>query len=529
VEPVYFNRELSWLAFNERVLAQAKDPHCPLLERMNFLAYVSSNLDEFFEIRVSGLIHQQHSANYFASSFDGLSIRDQLKQIHANTERMVKEQYECWQHDLVPALEKEGIFFKNEASLSQKEKDWLQRYFEREIFPILTPLAIDPAHPFPQLGNKTLNILFSLKPPPAARENLAVFGNSFNADLQRAIVPIPRILPRLIRIETCLNTYQYIFLTDVICLFWDRLFPGYALDGAWPFRITRNSDLSFDEEECCNLLQTIEEELKKRVKGYAVRLEIKDGVPHNILQELVHAINVPAKQVYKIPGPINLQRLLSVYNAIQKPHLKFEHFSGHYSPISNFFDALSQGDILLHHPYDSFKTVIDFVQAAAHDPQVYAIKMTLYRAGEDSPIVDALREASRLGKQVTVLIELKARFDEANNIQWARKLEQEGVHVVYGLVGLKTHCKCCLIVRSENGHLKRYVHLGTGNYNPRTAKTYTDISVLTAHEAITEEVAQLFNALTGLPHQPQFEYLSVAPFTLHNNLPGLTLDRERDA
>jgi len=503
-KPIYFNRELSWLAFNQRVLQQAYSPEYPLLERMRYLSFVSTNLDEFFEIRVSGLIQQVDSGASY-KSIDGLDAKQQLHAIIETTNKLVSEQYECWERALAPALKEEGIVFKTNKDFTPKELSWLETYFEKQIYPVLTPLAIDPAHPFPQLINKGLNILAWLS-NPATEERERIM----------AVIPVPRILPRVIHIE---ETSSYVFLSDILRAFADRLFPGYTVEGAWEFRITRNSDLYFDEEEVENLLQKIEEELYKIRRGAAVRLEIRRDVDDGFLEQLLRAIHLQKEYVFRINGPLNLMRLFSAYDMIDRPDLKFPAFTPYLPAVlanaEVIFSAIAKEDILLHHPYESFAPVIDFVQQAARDPQVFAIKQTLYRTSGGSPIVEALKEASRNGKQVTVLVELKARFDEANNISWARQLEEVGVHVVYGLVGLKTHCKCCLVVRREGNDLVRYAHLGTGNYNVKTARSYTDLSLLTARQEITDEVADLFNTLTGFALAPYFQKLIVSPFNYH--------------
>ncbi|MEO0510481.1 MAG: polyphosphate kinase 1 [Verrucomicrobiota bacterium] len=508
----YFNRELSWLAFNRRVLEQAESKDYPLLERMKYLAFVSSNLDEFFEIRVAGLM-QQVKSGVIERGPDGLGPKEQLRRIQNITKRLVTDQYDCWQKQIVPGLAKERVIFSDFDKLTRNEKKWVEQYFEEQVFPVLTPLAIDPAHPFPQLTNKALYILASIDDP----ETRII-------ERLMAIIPVPRVLPRVVRIEAPRRGKPdvYIFLSDIIQRYVKRLFPGYRVRSAVPFRITRNSDLYIDEEEVENLLRKIEEELMNVHKGAAVRLEIAKGADPVLLQELLDAIDLKPENVYTIEGTINPLRLMSAYDLIDRPDLKFPPHTpfvpkqlGHHEHI---FESIGQKDFLLHHPYDSFQPFIDFLQQAAQDPNVFAIKQTLYRTSGDSPIVQALMDASRNGKQVTVLVEIKARFDEANNIQWARQLEDVGVHVVYGLVGLKTHCKCCMVVRREKGKLKRYVHLGTGNYNPKTAKLYTDISYFTTKKEITTEVAGLFNTLTGFSLTPSFKKLLVAPFTLHNQI-----------
>ena len=508
----YFNRELSWLAFNRRVLEQAESEDYPLLERLRFLAFVSSNLDEFFEIRVAGLM-QQVNSGVIERGPDGLGPKEQLRRIHSIAKRLVGDQYECWHKQIVPGLEKSGVLFCKHEDLTRNEKRWVNDYFEEQVFPVLTPLAIDPAHPFPQLTNKALYILASIDDPKTRM-----------IERLMAIIPVPRILPRIVRVGVPRRGHPevYIFLSDIIQRYVQKLFPGYRVQSAVPFRITRNSDLYIDEEEVENLLKTIQEELMKMHKGAAVRLEIGKGAESMLLQELLDAIDLQPENVFTIDGPINPLRLMSAYDLIDRPDLKFSpqipFITKELEVPERLFEQISRRDFLLHHPYDSFQPFIDFLNEAARDPKVFAIKQTLYRTSGDSPIVEALMEASRNGKQVTVLVEIKARFDEANNIQWARQLEDVGVHVVYGLVGLKTHCKTCLVVRREGTRLKRYAHLGTGNYNPKTARLYTDLSFFTTREDITEEVAGLFNTLTGFSLTPSFEKLLVAPFTLHSTI-----------
>ena len=508
----YFNRELSWLSFNHRVLDQALNDEYPLLERLRYLGFSSSNLDEFFEIRVAGLL-QEADSGLSEYSLDGRTPKEQLKEINKATRSLVTGQYECWQKHIVPGLRKEGIIFKNKSELDPEERTWLDSYFSKEIYPVLTPLALDFAHPFPQLTNKGLNILVQLEDPSTKdAENLIL-----------AIIPVPRILPRVIPIELTPGKHTcYIFLSDILRDYAAQLFPGYKLKGAWEFRITRNSDLYIDEEEVENLLYKIEEELYNMRRGAAVRLEINHAVAAEPLKKLLSLLKLKDEYIYLIDGPLNLMRLLSAYSTIDRPDLKFKPHAAYTPPGLNdptqIFQNLRTEDYLLHHPYDSFSPVVDFIQQAAIDPKVFAIKQTLYRTSGESSIIEALKEASRNGKQVTALIELKARFDEALNIKWAKELEEEGVHVVYGITGLKTHCKCCLIVRQESNGLKRYAHLGTGNYNAKTAKTYTDLSLFTSNTEITDEVASLFNTLTGFARSPEFKHLLVAPFNLHSRL-----------
>jgi polyphosphate kinase len=507
----FFNRELSWLSFNRRVLEQAMNPKYPLLERVRYLGFVSSNLDEFFEIRVAGLIQQVESGVALETGPDGLSPAEQLKRIREVTLQLVKEQYRCWHEILSPELAKEHIYFRTFSQLSQKEESWASEYFETEIYPVLTPLAIDPAHPFPSLLNKSLNILVELQNPEEGNSSLM------------AIIPVPRILPRIVKIQDSEDP-------GVVCLligsfvknYAHKLFPGHKVISTQAFRVTRNSDLYIDEEEVENLLNTIEEELHKLKKGDAVRLEIEKTVPKYQLKRLLKAHGLGGENVYLVEGPINLMRMTAICELVNNSKLQFTPYTP-YTPHSLTttalsFDILRKDDFLLHHPFDSFQPFIDFLNMASVDPKVFAIKQTLYRTSGDSPIVDALMKASMNGKQVTALIEIKARFDEENNIHWAKRLEEAGVHVVYGLVGLKTHCKCCLVVRRDQDGMHRYAHIGTGNYNQKTARLYTDLSYMTADPAITWDVATLFNTLTGFSRKPEFNKLLVAPFNLHKTL-----------
>jgi polyphosphate kinase len=505
---VFANREQSWLAFNRRVLDQARNPANPLLERVKFLAIVSSNLDEFFEIRVAGLMQQADSESS-GLSIDGLTPREQLRRVHKSVSELVADQYECWHRELVPQLDKVGIQFRTAGQLDDADLAWVKNHFETQVLPVLTPLAVDQAHPFPLLGNKTLNVMVSLDhPETAGQEKLMI------------ILPVPRSLPRIVQIAPTLDRpLRHIFLSEIVKLCAGRLFPGYAVQDAHAFRVTRNSDLYIDEEESENLLKKIEEELRNLRRGAAVRLEIEAGVDAELLTTLCSHLAIPQEHAIQLTGPLNLFRLMSLYEMNDRPDLKFPPYvpadPTKLLPHKSIFDLLRERDVMLHHPYESFTPVVEFVEQAARDPGVLAIKQTLYRTSGDSPIVRALIDASLAGKQVTALVELMARFDEANNIKWARELEEAGVHVVYGLVGHKTHCKCCLVVRREGDVLRRYIHLGTGNYNPKTARLYTDISLLTCREHLAAEVAQLFNTLTGLGRTPEFKHLLVAPFNLH--------------
>jgi polyphosphate kinase len=505
---IFANREQSWLAFNRRVLDQARNLANPLLERVKFLAIVSSNLDEFFEIRVAGVM-QQADSEAGGVSLDGLTPREQLKRIYREVNALVADQYACWHKELIPLLAEEDILFRNGAQLDEKERKWVRNYFEMQVLPVLTPLAIDQAHPFPLLGNKTMNVLVSLELPEAS-----------GSEKLMALVPVPRSLPRIVPIAPEEDgPRRHMFLSEIIKLHVKQLFTGYKVRDAHAFRVTRNSDLYIDEEEAENLLKKIEEELRNLRRGAAVRLEIEEGVDEEMFQALCRHVEIDPAHAFRLQGPLNLLRLMSLHEIIDRPDLKFAPFtpadSSALAAHRSVFDAVRERDLLFHHPYESFAPVVEFIEQAARDPHVLAIKQTLYRTSGDSPIVRALIDAALAGKQVTALVELMARFDEANNIKWARELEEAGVHVVYGLVGHKTHCKCCLIVRREGRELRRYVHLGTGNYNPKTARLYSDISLITCRDHLAAEVAELFNTLTGHGRTPEFKHLCVAPFNLH--------------
>ena len=490
-----FNRELSWLSFDRRVLELAEDDSVPLLERVRFLSIVSSNLDEFFEIRVAGIMQQQESASHPAT-------KEFLADVLTRARALVDDQQRCWKQKLLPALSQHGVEVLAREQLGDVARAELSPRFDRDILPALTPLAIDPSHPFPVLTNKGLYLLALLRDPASG-------------ELRRAVVPVPRILPRIMALA---DRKSFTFLSHVIQLFIHRLFPGLELQGSWAFRITRNSDLYVDEEEAGNLLEAIEEEIRNLRKGAPVRLEIEADVPGGELQWLLDSIGLSSDNAFLIPGPVNMLRLGSLIDMIGRPELLYPGFvsvvPAECADPSKLYERISEQDIILHHPYESFSPVVDFIRQAARDENVVAIKLTLYRTSGDSPVVEALKEAARNGKQVTALVELRARFDELNNIEWARQLEEAGAHVVYGLAGLKTHCKACLVVRQEKDGLRRYAHLGTGNYNPKTARIYTDFSLLTCNEEITADVGLLFNVLTGNLAGPKFKHLLVAPFDL---------------
>lgn len=513
---LFINRELSWLEFNARVLEEAQDQSQPLLERLKFLCIFSSNLDEFFEIRVAG-IKQQIENRTSDPGPDGLSASQIFSNIQKRARALVTEQYRLWNEEIVPSLAKEGINFVRIDDLKAQDKVWARKYFVQEVFPVLTPLAIDASHPFPQILNQAHYLIVKLR------------KSGRNGDEMHAIVQLPDILPRLVSLpskkEIHHREHNFIFLSKLVKKYVSELFPGLKVEGAYSFRVTRNSDLYIDDEEAENLLRTIESNLRKRSKGNAVRLEVQIECPAEIEQFLLDNLRLEQMDLYKVHGPINMQHLMQLATDDQFALLRdrpfYPSFDLDLPPGAEAFGILRNEDILLHHPYESFESVVDFITQAAQDPAVLAIKMTVYRTSGDSPIVKALIAAANNGKQVTALVELKARFDEANNIQWAKLLEEAGVHVVYGVVGLKVHCKCLLIVRRDADGIRRYAHLGTGNYHPKTARIYTDLSILTSSEAICSEVAQLFNSLTGSSDYPDFKKLLVAPFDLSDKLCAL--------
>ncbi len=506
-----FNRELSWLSFDRRVLELAEDDSVPLLERVRFLSIASSNLDEFFEIRVAGVMQQEESGSHPAT-------REFLTDVLGKARKLVEAEQACWKDQLLPALAAQGINFKSREQLNEADRAELSPRFDTDVFSALTPLAIDPSHPFPVLTNKGLYLLVLLRDPT-------------DGEIRRAVVPIPRVLPRVLTVGQG-AAQSFTLLSHVIQLFIHRLFPGLELQGSWAFRITRNSDLYVDEEEAGNLLEAIEEEIRNLRKGAPVRLEIEGDVPEGEMLWLLKSIGLSSDNAFRVAGPVNLLRLGSLVDLIHRPDLLYPTFvpalPAEFVDPSKLFARIAQQDLLLHHPYESFTPVVDFIRQASRDDSVVAIKLTLYRTSGDSPVVEALKEAARNGKQVTALVELRARFDELNNIEWARQLEEAGAHVVYGLGGLKTHCKACLVIRQEKGGLRRYAHLGTGNYNPKTARIYTDFSMFTADSEFTADVGLLFNVLTGNLGRPKFKHLLIAPFDLSRRIVDL-IDAETSA
>jgi polyphosphate kinase len=517
----FLNRELSWLEFNQRVLDEARDPANPLLERVKFFCISGSNLDEFFEVRVAG-IKQQMESDVAERSVDGLTPGECFQAVTRRVRRMVEDQYRCWREELTPALERAGIRFLAFEQLDAAGRLWVERFYHSQVRPVLTPLGIDPAHPFPQLLNKSLNLIVRLE-----------ITQRGVTQRRLAVVQVPRILPRLVQLPAPAGRRHYLLLGRLIGAYLGDLFPGTRLLGHWLFRVTRNSELYIDEEESGNLLKAVENEVHNRRKGAAVRLEVAHDCPADIRDVLLETLGLTADDLYAIEGPINPARLMTLCDGEHPPELRDPPFlapvAAPLRAATDLFAVVRERDVLLHHPYENFSSVVDFLQQAATDPAVLAIKQTLYRTGGDRRIIGALMEAVKNGKQVTAVVELKARFDEANNIQWARQLEEAGVHVVYGLVGYKIHCKLCLVVRHEGDAIRRYVHLGTGNYNPATARIYTDLGLLTARPDLAAEVGDLFNLLTGICQFQGTQKLLVAPFNLHERISDLILRETANA
>jgi polyphosphate kinase len=514
----FINRELSWLEFNRRVLEEAQDKTQPLIERVKFLSIFSSNLDEFFEIRVAG-VKQQIESETSDIGPDGLSPTETFTRIQRAVREMIPTEYAIWNEELMPELARNGIRIQAIDQLNVKRGAWAKKFFLEEVFPLLTPLAVDASHPFPQLLNKSHNLFVRAK-------------TKRRGEPLHAIVQVPRVLSRLIALpRTADEPWTYIYLASLIKHNIADLFPGLILDGVHAFRVTRNSDLYIDDEEAENLLRTIEQELRRSSRGNAVRLEVEADCPREFLELLLEFFDLNDEDAYKVNGPLSMTHLLPLVTNDAFAKLKDRPFQPSLDPAlppdADVFEVLRKQDVLLHHPYDSFDPIVELIERAAQDKQVLAIKITLYRTSGDSPIVEALIDAAAAGKQVTAIVELRARFDEAVNIQWARRLEEAGAHVIYGVVGLKTHCKMLLIVRRDSDRLRHYVHLGTGNYHPRTARTYTDFSYLTANAELTEEVSIVFNTLTGLAGYPGLKKLMVAPFDLKERLIGM-IERERD-
>ncbi len=515
------NRELSWLEFNKRVLDEACDPAVPLAERLKFQGIVSSNLDEFFMVRVAGLKHLV-AGGVTESRAGGLSPREQLAAIRERVHEMVNRQYRNWRDELEPGLaQRAGLAILRPHQLSAEQKAVLHSQFARRVWPVLTPLAVDQGHPFPVLRNRSLNLAILLhKQQQRVARRRRIF----------AVVQVPSVLNRLVEVPaTPPHKAAFLLLEDWIAMQAGDLFPGFRVVACSPFRVTRDFDLLIDEDEADDLLTTIQRELRRRERGKAVRLEVAHDAPADLLTFLRAALRLERDDIYPINGPLHLSDLAPLYGREELHDLKDESFVPQPTPAlheRDLFRVIAERDVLLHHPYESFDPVVDFVSEAADDPQVLAIKQTLYRTSADSPIVRALARAAENGKQVTALIELKARFDEGRNIAWARLLEESGVHVVYGVVGLKTHCKVSLVVRREGDIIRRYVHLSTGNYNPATARQYVDVSYFTAREAFANDAGALFNLLTGYSAPPSWQRFAVAPIGLAERLIEL-IERER--
>jgi polyphosphate kinase len=506
----FLNRELGQLEFNRRVLAQAEDAAIPLLERLKYLCIVSSNLDEFFEIRVAGLM-EQIKLGAIAASADGLTARQTLQLVRDQAHQLIERQYHLFNTDVIPALAVQGIKFLRRTQWTAAQEAWVKDFFFREVMPVLTPIGLDPAHPFPRVLNKSLNFTVELQGKDA-----------FGRNSTRAIVQAPRVVPRTIlmppEISGC--EHGFVFLSSILHAHVGELFSGMEVLGCFQFRVTRNSNLFVDEEEVKNLRLSLQGELPQRHFGDAVRLEIADNCPPQIAELLLKEFNLAPEDLYRVHGPVNLVRLMEIPDQVTRDDLKFPSFAPSVPGVlqkkgSDMFKVMRKSDVLLHHPFQSFKPVIDFIQQAASDPKVVAIKQTVYRTGVDSALMEALIAAAQHGKEVTVVVELLARFDEEANINWANRLEEVGAHVVYGVVGHKTHAKMLMVVRREDGKLRRYVHLGTGNYHPRTARFYTDFGLFTCDEKICADVNEVFSQLTSLGKARALNHLWQSPFSMH--------------
>ena len=508
-----FNRELGILAFNERVLAQAADDSIPLLERLRFICIVSSNLDEFYEIRFAGLVEQALNDPKHREA-DGMPVAEVIVAVQARIRVLVNRQYDLLNRSVLPALEKAGVNFRYRPQWTAALDAWGRQYFEEQIFPVLTPIGLDPAHPFPRILNKSLNVAVELEGRDA-----------FGRDARLAIVQAPRILPRLIALPADrFGDNAFILLSTLLMRYVDELFPGISVRGSHAFRVTRNSDLFVDEEEMTNLKHALQGELPQRHFGDAVRLEVGTDCPQGVVDFLLQQFDLEEVDLFRADGPVNLARLMQLSDAVERPDLKFPTFQPvhavHFADAGaeSVFSTIAARDILLHHPFESFDPVLEFLRAAAGDPAVVAIKQTIYRTGAESELMELLVKAARSGKEVTVVVELMARFDEETNLNLAARLEDVGAHVVYGVVGHKTHAKMLLVVRREGGRLKRYAHMGTGNYHPRTARMYTDFGLLTANDALTGDMNEIFRQLTGLSKARKLEHIWQAPFTLHESV-----------
>ena len=542
-KPEYFyNRELSWLLFNRRVLEEAKDSSLPLFDRLKFLSITSSNLDEFFMIRVASL-KDMVQVKYNKKDISGMTPAEQLAAINERTHLFVKDQYDIFNRSLIPALEKEGVHVLSlYENLSEKQSKYVDRYFTDEVYPVLTPMAVDSSRPFPLIRNKTLNIgaILRMKKDKAAggqfRDLYLSHGNKKKGadsnDTDFATVQVPSVLPRFVEIPSEQKGEKtFILLEQIIEKNIGKLFVNYEIESVFPYRIMRNADLSIEEDEAADLLIEIERQLKKRQWGQAIRLEVEAGMDKRLLKKLRQELKIKEEDIFKINGPLDLTFLMKLSGLEGYDKLRTPKYTPQPAKWLNgedhLFDQIRDHDVLLHHPYETFDPVVDFVKQASKDPNVLAIKQTLYRVSSHSPIIASLAAAAENGKQVTVLVELKARFDEENNIIWARKLEQAGCHVIYGLVGLKTHSKITLVVRKEEDGIRRYVHLGTGNYNDSTAKLYTDMGLLTCRKAIGEDATAVFNMLSGYSEPAFWNKLAIAPIRLRDRFTQL-INREKE-
>lgn len=524
-QPVYFNRERSLLEFNRRVLAQAKNPEIPLLERLKFLCISSSNMDEFFEVRLASLMELSKDPGARTQP-DNMAPKEAITMLTEVAHEVVKDQYNTLNHILIPALEKENIRFVRRNHWNDKQKEWIRNYFLDSLKPVLSPMGLDPSHPFPKILNKSLNFIVSL-------EGKDAFGRSNGL----AIVQVPRSLPRLIKLppEATDGENDFVFLSSVLHSNVANLFPGMTVTGCYQFRVTRNTNLFIDEEEVDDIMSALQGELYGRQFGDAIRLEVADNCPPAMVEYLMNRFKLDESALYQVRGPVNLHRLDAVPNMVNRPDLLFQPFSARQltppknskttfrlftrkKEADNLFEQIRDKDILLHHPYDAFAPVIDFLNQAAKDPDTLAIRMTLYRTGDKSAIIDALVRAAKNGKEVTAVVELRARFDEDNNIQQATRLQDAGVHVVYGVVGYKTHAKMILVVRREDQKLRHYVHLGTGNYHHITSRFYTDFGLFTCRPAIGRDVTKIFQQLTSLGNTNDLEVVLQSPFTLHSGM-----------
>ncbi|MED9905466.1 MAG: RNA degradosome polyphosphate kinase [Lachnospiraceae bacterium] len=516
----YTNREMSWVLFNHRVLSEARDKALPLFERLKFLSITASNLDEFFMIRVASL-KDMVNAGYTKRDIAGLTAKEQLEKLDEQIHGLVDLQYSTYNRSLLPQLEQHGLHvIKKHEQLTEKEGAYVDRYFENNVYPVLTPMAVDSSRPFPLIRNKSLNL------------GALVTKKAGEGELEFATVQVPSVLPRMIELPAGKEERRIILLEEVIERNIHKLFLNYDIVCVHPFRIMRNADLTIEEDEAADLLKEIEKQLKKRQWGEAIRLEVEEGIDKRLLKLLKKALDIGQETIYSIDGPLDLTFLMKMYGLEGFEKLKAEKYVPQQVKRlpagEDIFAAIREGDILLHHPYQTFMPVVDFIRQAAKDPDVLAIKQTLYRVSGNSPIIAALAQAAENGKQVSVLVELKARFDEENNIVWARMLEKAGCHVIYGLVGLKTHSKITLVVRREEDGIRRYVHLGTGNYNDATAKLYTDVGLLTCSEAIGEDATAVFNMLSGYSEPLHWNKLALAPLWLKDRFLYL-INRERDA